>query len=309
LEATVNSVQFGVFLSPRRDRTTALLDNAQTAEHTGFGYVSIQDHPYVPDFLDPFAIIGVLAGRTENLRFMTNVANLPLRPPAMLAKTAASLDVLSGGRFELGLGGGRSWPQIVGMGGPHWEPGQVVKATDEAITILHGLWQSGPTTDVDGEIFRLTGVAPGPAPAHRVGIWLGVGGPRMLRLLGRRADGWIAPMGTPFETKPAAQHLIDTAARQAGRQPTDVRRVIQLVGRVTDHADTTERPRTGPGAQPIRTTPEVWARIIAEFITAERFDTVNFVPELETADQIEKFGTEVIPAALGLMHDRQQQEK
>jgi hypothetical protein len=126
----------------------------------------------------------------------------------------------------------------------------------------------------------------------------------MLRLLGRRADGWIAPMGTPYETKPAAQHLVDTAARQAGRQPTEIRRVIQLVGGVTDRADTAKRPRTGPGGQPIRTTPEVWARIIAEFITAERFDTVNFVPEHETADQIEKFGTEVIPAALDLLNDR-----
>jgi alkanesulfonate monooxygenase SsuD/methylene tetrahydromethanopterin reductase-like flavin-dependent oxidoreductase (luciferase family) len=222
----------------------------------------------------------------------------------MLAKTAASLDVLSGGRFELGLGGGRSWPEIVGMGGPHWEPGQVVDATDEAITILHALWQYGPATDVEGKIFRLAGIAPGPAPAHRVGIWLGAGGPRMLRLLGRRADGWIAPMGTPYETKPAAQDLIDTAAREAGRQPTDIRRVIQLVGQVTDHADTADRPRTGPGGQPIRTTPEVWARIISEFVTAERFDTVNFVPEHETADQIERFGTEVIPAAVDLVDHR-----
>ncbi|HEY0452569.1 LLM class flavin-dependent oxidoreductase, partial [Actinophytocola sp.] len=274
----MNAAQFGVFLSPRRDGAAALLDHAQTAEHAGFDYVSIQDHPYVPDFLDPFAIIGVLAGRTENLRFVTNVANLALRPPAMLAKTAASLDVLSGGRFELGLGGGRSWPQILGMGGPHWAPGQVFTATDEAITILHALWQPGPPIDVQGEIFHLPGIAPGPAPAHRVGIWLGVGGPRMLRLAGRRADGWIAPLGTPYETKPAAQDLIDAAARQAGREPTDIRRVIQLVGRITDHAHTTERPRTGSGGQPIRTTPEVWARIIAEFLTTERFDTVNFVP-------------------------------
>jgi len=296
----MNAAQFGVFLSPRRDSAAALLDHAQTAEHVGFDYVSIQDHPYVPDFLDPFAIIGVLAGRTENLRFVTNVANLPLRPPAMLAKAAASLDVLSGGRFELGLGGGRSWPQIVGMGGPHWEPGEVVTATDEAITIMHALWRSGAPVDVRGEVFRLPGIAPGPAPAHRVGIWLGVAGPRMLRLAGRRADGWVAPMGTPYEAKPAAQDLIDAAARQAGREPTDIRRVIQLVGKVTDHAHTTQRPRTGSGGQPIRTTPEVWARIIAEFLTTERFDTVNFVPELETVDQLEKFGTEVIPAALEL---------
>jgi alkanesulfonate monooxygenase SsuD/methylene tetrahydromethanopterin reductase-like flavin-dependent oxidoreductase (luciferase family) len=122
----------------------------------------------------------------------------------------------------------------------------------------------------------------------------------MLRLAGRSADGWVAPLGTPYETKPAAQDLIDAAARQAGREPTDIRRVIQLVGQVTDLAHTTQRPRTGSGGQPIRTTPEVWARIIAEFLTTERFDTVNFVPELETADQLEKFGTEVIPAALEL---------
>jgi alkanesulfonate monooxygenase SsuD/methylene tetrahydromethanopterin reductase-like flavin-dependent oxidoreductase (luciferase family) len=303
LEATMNTVQFGTFLSPRRDRVAALIDNTLTAEDAGFDYVSVQDHPYVPEFLDPFSIIGVLAGRTQTLRFMPNVANLPLRPPAMLAKTAASLDVLSGGRFELGLGGGRSWPQIVGLGGPHWQPGQVVTATDEAISILHALWQYGPATDAEGEIFRLTGVAPGPAPAHRVGIWLGVAGPRMLRLLGRRADGWVAPLGTGFETKAAAQDLIDTAAREAGRQPTDVRRVIQLVGTVTDRPGTAERPRSGPGAQPINTTPEGWARIISEFVTTERFDTVNFVPAHETPDQIEKFGTEVIPAARELVND------
>jgi alkanesulfonate monooxygenase SsuD/methylene tetrahydromethanopterin reductase-like flavin-dependent oxidoreductase (luciferase family) len=296
----MNAAQFGVFLSPRRDSAAALVDHAQTAEQAGFDYVSIQDHPYVPDFLDPFAIIGVLAGRTERLRFMTNVANLALRPPAMLAKTAASLDVLSGGRFELGLGGGRSWPQIVGMGGPRWKPGQVVQATEEAITIMHALWRPGPPIGVQGEIFRLPGVTPGPAPAHRVGVWLGAAGPRMLRLTGRGADGWIAPLGTPYETKPAAQDLIDAAARQAGREPTDIRRVIQLVGSVTDHAHTTERPRTGSGGQPIRTTPDVWARVIAEFLTTERFDTVNFVPEHETADQIERFGTEVMPAALEL---------
>jgi alkanesulfonate monooxygenase SsuD/methylene tetrahydromethanopterin reductase-like flavin-dependent oxidoreductase (luciferase family) len=70
------------------------------------------DHPYVPGFLDTFALIGALIGETSRIGFMPNVANLPLRPPQTLAKTAASLDLISGGRFELGLGAGRAWPRI-----------------------------------------------------------------------------------------------------------------------------------------------------------------------------------------------------
>jgi alkanesulfonate monooxygenase SsuD/methylene tetrahydromethanopterin reductase-like flavin-dependent oxidoreductase (luciferase family) len=92
------------------------------AEAAGFDFVSMQDHPYTPDFLDTFAFIGTLIGQTSRIRFLTDVANLPLRPPQMLAKAAASLDLLSGGRFELGLGAGRSWSQIAGLGGPARTP-------------------------------------------------------------------------------------------------------------------------------------------------------------------------------------------
>jgi hypothetical protein len=114
----MNGLQSGVFLSPRAAGIGRLPDNAHAAEGAGFDFISAQDHPYVPDFLDTFALIGALIGQTDRIRFMTNVANLPLRPPQMLAKAAASLDLLSGGRFELGLGAGRAWPQIAGLGGP-----------------------------------------------------------------------------------------------------------------------------------------------------------------------------------------------
>jgi alkanesulfonate monooxygenase SsuD/methylene tetrahydromethanopterin reductase-like flavin-dependent oxidoreductase (luciferase family) len=119
----------------------------------------------------------------------------------------------------------------------------------------------------------------------------------MLDLPGRRADGWVAPLATSYETKPAAQDRIDAAARAAGREPADIRRIIQPVGTVTDRVETTERPRSGPGGQPIRTTPDGWARIIAEFVREERFDTVNLVPEDESVEQLTRFATEVIPAA------------
>jgi alkanesulfonate monooxygenase SsuD/methylene tetrahydromethanopterin reductase-like flavin-dependent oxidoreductase (luciferase family) len=291
-----NPVLFGVFLLPNAAGIDPLRAQVQMAESAGFDYVSIQDHPYAPTFLDTFALIGYLLGQTKQLRFMSNVANLPLRPAPMLAKTSAALDLLSGGRFELGLGAGRSWDRITGLGGPRLAPGETVTALDEAITVLHELWRPNHTVSFPGRHYPLVDVQTGPAPAHQIGIWLGVAGPRMLNLLGRRADGWIAPLSTGFETKPAAQDLIDAAARAAGREPSEIRRVIQLVGSVTDAAQTTARPRSGPGNQPIRTTAQVWAQIITELVTEERFDTVNFIPEDSSPQQLDRFATEVIPA-------------
>jgi alkanesulfonate monooxygenase SsuD/methylene tetrahydromethanopterin reductase-like flavin-dependent oxidoreductase (luciferase family) len=123
----MNPVPFGVFIIPRRSDIERLREHVHAAEAAGFDDVSIQDHPYSPAFLDTFALIGTLIGQTSRLRLVPNVANLPLRPPAMLAKTSATLDLLSDGRFELGLGGGWLWPQIVGLGGPisapaRWSP-------------------------------------------------------------------------------------------------------------------------------------------------------------------------------------------
>jgi alkanesulfonate monooxygenase SsuD/methylene tetrahydromethanopterin reductase-like flavin-dependent oxidoreductase (luciferase family) len=293
----MNDLLFGCFLNPSRDRLASTLGSGRAAEQAGFDYISVQDHPYVSEFLDPLVLIGALIGQTERIRFMTNVSNLPLRPPAMLAKAAASLDVLSGGRFELVLGGGRAWAGIAALGGPTWTPPQVVQAVAEAITISRYLWYGDAEAVTDLELFSLGTVAPGPAPAHRIGIWLGASGPRMLNLLGRRADGWIAPLATGFETKPAAQDRIDRAAMGAGREPSDIRRVIQLVGAVTDLPEAQQRPVRGAGNRPLRTTAEIWAEIVAEFVVDERFDIVNLIPRHETPEQIAAFGEHVIPLA------------
>lgn len=119
----------------------------------------------------------------------------------------------------------------------------------------------------------------------------------MLDLAGGKADGWIAPLATGYEAKPAAQDRIDAAAWAVGRDPASIRRVIQIVDTVTSTPDTASRPRSGPGGQPIRTSPDIWAKIIAEFVTEERFDTVNLLPEQPTSDQLRLFATEVIPLA------------
>jgi hypothetical protein len=115
------------------------------------------------------------------------------------------------------------------------------------------------------------------------------------RLRGRRLDR-AAEHRLRHQT-PGAQNRIDAAARAARRSPDDIRRAIQPVGAVTDRPHTTERPQAGPGNQPIRATPDAWARIIAGFVHQGRFDTINFVLETESDEQITRFATKVIPAA------------
>jgi hypothetical protein len=125
----MNPVQFGVFITPQPADIRRLQEHVQIAEAAGFDYVSTQDHPYSPAFLDTFALIGTLLGRTGRLRFMPNVANLPLRPPAMLAKTSATLDRLSGGRFELGLGVADSGRRSPGSAAPRSPPAKLACTT------------------------------------------------------------------------------------------------------------------------------------------------------------------------------------
>jgi alkanesulfonate monooxygenase SsuD/methylene tetrahydromethanopterin reductase-like flavin-dependent oxidoreductase (luciferase family) len=111
-------LEFGISLVPNRADLDLLRELAERADELGLDLVAIQDHPYQWRYLDTFSLIGDMLARTERIRFFPDVANLPLRLPAVLAKHATSLDVLSGGRFELGLGAGSFWDAIAAMGGP-----------------------------------------------------------------------------------------------------------------------------------------------------------------------------------------------
>src|ERR1041385_5074731 len=112
--AMTQRVRFGLNADPNisgvaiAERITAIADSH------GLELVGMQDHPYNDGFLDTFTLLTWLASKTASVHFLTNVPNLPLRPPVMLAKQAATMDVLSGGRFELGLGAGAFWEGIAG---------------------------------------------------------------------------------------------------------------------------------------------------------------------------------------------------
>ena len=226
-----HELAFGTFLTPQNQRPEDVVALAQLTEAAGLDLATFQDHPYQSAFLDTWTLLSWVAAQTETLRVAANVLNLPLRPPAVLARAAASLDLLSGGRVELGLGAGAFWDAIEAMGGPRRTPGEAVDALSEAIDVIRGIWDTGQRggVRVRGEHYTVKGAKRGPAPAHDIEIWLGAYKPRMLRLTGRKADGWLPSLSYLAQQDiGAANRTIDEAALAAGRHPREIRRLLNI---------------------------------------------------------------------------------
>lgn len=225
-------LMFGSFLTPTGSDPGRPVALAQLSEAAGLDLVTFQDHPYQAAFLDTWTLISYVAARTETVHLAGNVLNLPLRPPAVLARSVASLDLLSGGRVELGLGAGAFWDGIAAMGGDRLTPGQGVAALEEGIDIIRGVWETTEERPlrVHGDHHRVDGARRGPEPAHDIGIWLGAYKPRMLRLVGRKADGWLPSM--PYLSSLAdlaeGNARVDDAAAAAGRSPREIRRILNI---------------------------------------------------------------------------------
>ncbi|NNM47219.1 LLM class flavin-dependent oxidoreductase [Knoellia koreensis] len=223
-------VEFGWFMSPDADRPDVLLDAARVADRAGLDLIGVQDHPYNSGFLDTWTLLSAVGAVTERVRLFPDVANLPLRPPVMLAKAAASLDRITGGRVELGLGAGAFPDGIRAFGGTVGEPREKFEAVAEAIDVMDLFW-SGRPASYAGKHFSMTGAHPGPRPLHDIGIWLGAFKPRMLDLLGRKADGWLPSLAfVPPDQLGGAHEQIDEAARSAGRDPAEITRIYNVWG-------------------------------------------------------------------------------
>jgi len=218
-------VRFGVFITPVA--TQQPLELAKIADDLGFDVLGVQDHPYQRRFYDTWTLLTAIAMRTDRITVFPDVANLPLRPPPMLAKAAATLDILSGGRVELGLGAGGFWDGIKAYGGPVRTPGESVSAIEEAIQVSRLLWSGQHGIRFDGKFYPLAGAHSGPVPAHPIDIWIGGYKPRMLSVIGRLADGCVPSLGY---LKPPdlleGNRRIDEAATAAGRDPRAIRRVL-----------------------------------------------------------------------------------
>jgi alkanesulfonate monooxygenase SsuD/methylene tetrahydromethanopterin reductase-like flavin-dependent oxidoreductase (luciferase family) len=275
-------LSFGYFLVP--NAADPLLDTAREVEARGLDLIGVQDHPYQRRFVDTWVLMSMIAAVTSRVGIFPDVANLPLRPPAVMAKAAASIDVLSGGRFEHGLGAGGFWDAIEAYGGARRAPRDALAALEEAITVTRLVWSGQRNLRFNGQHYRLAGAQSGPVPAHRMGIWLGVYGPRALHLTGRLADGWVPSLRDDVTPLIEGSTRLDEAAAEAGRDPADIRRVLNVNGQITG----------GDRGGFLRGPVDQWVDELTDLAVAHGFDTFMFWAE--QPDQLARFAEEVVPA-------------
>ncbi len=281
-------LEFGISVDPTAAAAATTRRLVRQADRAGLDLVGIQDHPYVDRFLDTWMLMATVVTETDRIRVFPDVANLPLRPPAMLAKAAASLDVLSGGRFELGIGAGYQWDAIAAMGGPRRAAGEAVEALEEAIGIVRLFWSGERGARFEGRYYTVKGVHPGPSPAHSIGIWIGAYRPRMLGLTGRLGDGWIPSLRyAPPDRIPALRSRVDAGAEESGRDPSTIRRLYNVSGLITDNGSSAGL-LSGPAAQ--------WVDELTGFVLELGFDTFLYWPREDHERQVDLFAGEVAPA-------------
>jgi alkanesulfonate monooxygenase SsuD/methylene tetrahydromethanopterin reductase-like flavin-dependent oxidoreductase (luciferase family) len=277
---------------------------AKNADESGLDIIGIQDHPYNGTFLDTWTLISALAASTKKIRYFTDVGDLPMRPPAMLAKASATLDIITNGRIELGLGAGAFWDAIHSYGGPKRTPGEAVAAYEEALQVIRLLWnRDGIRRRVSfpGKYYQLENAQAGPTPAHDIGIWVGAVHPRMLQLIGRSGEGWVTALSmytSPDEIR-ASQQLIDDSAKKSGRSPDSIARVFNVIGviderRELDRSSGEKAPFVGSSSQ--------WADWIVSSYNGLGLDTFVFWPdEGQEESQLRLFAERVVPKVRDLL--------
>jgi probable F420-dependent oxidoreductase len=225
----------------------ALRQYAQTVEQLGYAHVLVYDHVLGADpvvhapwtgpydvhttFHEPFVMFGYLAGITS-LELVTGVIILPQRQTALVAKQAAEVDLLTGGRFRLGIGVGWNSVEYDGLGRDFTTRG---RRSGEQVELLRRLWtEPAVTHTVDDE--RVIGAGLAPLPVQRpIPIWFGAQSPAAFRRAGRLGDGWF-PQIPPGPDLDEAQRIVAEAARAAGRDPAG----LGMEGRVSWHGDAGE---------------------------------------------------------------------
>ena len=294
-----HELQFGVFITPQSREPQRAVKLAQEAEHAGLDLVTFMDHPYQPALLDTWTLLSYVAARTERVHVSGYVLNLPSRPPAVLARAAAGLDRLSSGRVELAIGPGDTFAAdaIVANGGARRSAPQAVQALSEAIDIIKGIWDTAPTGSltIEGDQYQVRGVPRGPSPAHEIGIWVPAAGPRMRRLVGEKADAWIAGgawISDVDAVVPSGNLAVDEAALAAGRDPREIRRIWDFEGSFGT---------LGRGIAAAQ--PEQWAERLLPLAVVHGMST--FILISDDPRTVIRFGQEVAPAlSEAVAHER-----
>lgn len=226
--------------------------------------------PAYHSVLDPLSVLAFVAARTSRVRLGVAVINAPFLAPVQLAKIAATVDRLSHGRLDLGIGAGWMPDEFAATGSGFDHRGAQMS---EYVAALEACWAEG-VTSFDGRFSRLpeSVIAPPPVQRPRPPLLLGGAAPAALRRVGRLADGWVSASTTDLTTVGESVELIRGAAREAGRDPDVLRFICRGVVRVRDGE---RAPLTG-SLDEIRSDIDALA---AQGIT-EVFVDLNFDPEI-----------------------------
>jgi probable F420-dependent oxidoreductase len=217
----------------------------QRVEELGYSHILAYDHVVGADptvhtgwdraydvhttFSEPLVMFGYLAAVTQTVELVTGVIILPQRQTVLVAKQAAEVDLLSGGRLRLGVGVGWNAVEFEALGEEFTNRGE---RTDEQIAVLRRMWCDQSVT-FDGQYHRVTGAGIAPLPVQRpIPVWIGAASAPGYRRAGRLADGWF-PLVEPGPKLDAARTVVAQAALDAGRDPA----AIGMEGRITYAGD------------------------------------------------------------------------
>ena len=207
---------------------------AQTAENLGYDSLMIYDHVVGGDpatrpgwdgfyqlqhlFHEPFVLMGYLAAATERIQFVTGIIILPQRQTTLVAKQAAAVDVLSGGRLVLGIGVGWNDIEFEALGENFKDRG---RRSEEQMEVLRALW-TNQSVDFTGKWHRIDNAGLNPLPVQRpIPMWVGGDIDLVLKRIGRLGDGWI-PLNVPGEEIKDALERLRNYTREAGRDPAAI---------------------------------------------------------------------------------------
>jgi probable F420-dependent oxidoreductase len=322
-----------------RGAAEAILEWSVAAEDRNFDVLFVGDRllaaardaagraVYDGAMLDPYILLAAVAARTKRIRLATLVTVVPFRHPASLAKMAASLDLISGGRFVLGAGSGWSAPELALFGVDRSRRGRQM---EEAIKIVRRLWKGEAVTE-DGEFWKLDDVSVLPRPAQDPGppVWMGSFSPddvligsavitkaqaRALARVGRIADGWVPltySAAHKRELSPeqlaAGWQVVQESAVASGRDPVAIDSIYaHWIAVVRDDAERRACEEglakffTGTWAEacatyPIGTPEEIAERVRAQTYGLDRVDGYLFTPIVESAAQLEVIASELRP--------------
>ena len=308
------SIDLGAHVGQQNMTMDELRATWRRLDDAGVDWLSVWDHLYeappeggtVPHF-EAIATLAALCADTTNARIGCLVFYVGYRNPGILAKAATTLDHLSGGRFELGLGAGWHEPEAKAFGYDFPPVGRRLDMLEEAVPLIRSLLTEDRTTH-EGEWFRTVDASCLPKPVQaRLPIWIGgVGEKRTIPLAAAHADGWNAAYVPPEEFRRLGD-VLDAACERAGRDPGEIQRVVNLTfNLVTDAAraaDVEERLRAqwGPAADRVlggglNGTPDQAVERILEYADAGATGVNVALRAPWDAEALDAYVEQVIPA-------------